>query len=96
MTGVLGRGSNPRHSLVGAVPLLNVKKREVMMKEDPIRILLAYWKSLLDVGLDPKEIKDSPLAREYVCDLLHDLFEVIDTDGDFDFDLNELFKEVTR
>jgi len=96
VTGVLGRGSNPRHSLVGAVPLLNVKKREVMMKEDPIRILLAYWKSLLDVGLDPKEIKDSPLAREYVCDLLHDLFEVIDTDGDFDFDLNELFKEVTR
>ena len=66
------------------------------MKEDPFRILLAYWKSLLDVGLDPKEIKDSPLAREYVCDLLHDLFQVIDTDGDFDFDLNELFKEVTR
>tara|TARA_R110002020_G_scaffold121700_1_gene276564 strand:+ start:811 stop:1047 length:237 start_codon:yes stop_codon:yes gene_type:complete len=32
VTGVLGRGSIPRHSLVGAVPLLNVKKREVMMK----------------------------------------------------------------
>lgn len=46
------------------------------MKEDPIRILLAYWKSLLDVGLDPKEIKDSPLAREYVCDLLHDLLRL--------------------
>tara|TARA_R100000781_G_scaffold83709_2_gene51536 strand:- start:4038 stop:4439 length:402 start_codon:yes stop_codon:yes gene_type:complete len=65
-----------------------------MIYEDPIRSLLAYWKSLLDVGLDAKEIKDSPLAREYVSDLLHDLFEVIDSEGDFDFDLKELFREV--
>ena len=66
-----------------------------IMIEDPIRILLAYWKNLLDVGLDAKEIKDSPLAREYVSDLLHDLFEVIDSEGDFDFDLKELFREVS-
>lgn len=62
---------------------------------EPIRMLLAHWKTLLDVGLDPEEIKDSPLAREYVSDLLHDLVEVVDSEGDFDFDLRELFREVT-